>query len=219
MVTVGVSAKPRKRGKIATARREAVVDATWRVIMKEGLAQTSMRAIADELDCSTGVLTHHFRDKNAVMAMAMDKVGIEVARRMDLAADKAAIGGELSAEANAFLPFDAKGKKLWSVWLQFLVHALSEQAVLKRHRRHYDWLRQRFMRYLCALNDNGLLRPNSDLDLEVEYLVAVLDGLGVNALIAPRRYDKKKLAAIIETHIQRLLATTSIPRKANRAIL
>jgi len=201
---VGDKKVSRKMGKIAVARREEVVEATWRVILQNGLPQTSMRAIADELNCSTGVLTHHFRDKNAVMALAMDRVGIEVAQRMDSAAANSESDDKLSAEAFAFLPSDRGGKMLWSVWLQFLVYALSEPAAMKRHRRHYDWLRERLTRYFITLRERGVFGPSIDVNAEVDYLVALLDGLGVNTLIEPKRYSRDLLSRLVETHLDRV---------------
>jgi AcrR family transcriptional regulator len=42
-------------------RRLDVSEAAWRVIAREGLDRTSLRAIAQELGCTTGVVTHYFR--------------------------------------------------------------------------------------------------------------------------------------------------------------
>jgi AcrR family transcriptional regulator len=42
-------------------RRIEVAKAAWQVIIREGLDRTSMRAIAQELGSSTGVVTHYFR--------------------------------------------------------------------------------------------------------------------------------------------------------------
>ena len=46
------------------ARRDEILDATWRVIARDGLVNTTVRAIAREAGCSQGVTealngTHH----------------------------------------------------------------------------------------------------------------------------------------------------------------
>ena len=52
-------------------RRAEVVAATRRVIARDGLDKASMRAIAQELGCTTGVLTHYFRDKEAMLDVVL----------------------------------------------------------------------------------------------------------------------------------------------------
>jgi AcrR family transcriptional regulator len=55
-------------------RRIEVANAAWRVIVREGLDRTSMRAIAQELGATTGVVTHYFRDKEALILFALERV-------------------------------------------------------------------------------------------------------------------------------------------------
>ncbi len=54
-------------------RRLEVAQAAWRVIVREGLDRTSMRAIAQELGSSTGVVTHYFRDKEELILFALEQ--------------------------------------------------------------------------------------------------------------------------------------------------
>jgi AcrR family transcriptional regulator len=55
-------------------RRLEVAQAAWRVMIREGLDRTSMRAIAQELGSSTGVVTHYFRDKEELILFALEQV-------------------------------------------------------------------------------------------------------------------------------------------------
>ncbi|MEL6124504.1 MAG: helix-turn-helix domain-containing protein, partial [Bacteroidota bacterium] len=55
-------------------RRLEVSEAAWRVIVREGLDRTSMRAIAQEMNCTTGVVTHYFRNKEALILFALGQV-------------------------------------------------------------------------------------------------------------------------------------------------
>ncbi|MHC5718782.1 MAG: TetR family transcriptional regulator, partial [Nostoc sp.] len=54
-------------------RRIEVTKAAWRVIVREGLDRASMRAIAQELGSSTGVVTHYFRDKEELTLFALEQ--------------------------------------------------------------------------------------------------------------------------------------------------
>ena len=51
-------------------RRREVLDATWRVIGREGLEAATVRRIAAEAGCSIGVLAHYFQDKEDILISA-----------------------------------------------------------------------------------------------------------------------------------------------------
>lgn len=53
-------------------RRIEVAQAAWRVLVREELDCTSMRAIAQELGSFTGVVTHYFRDKEELILFALE---------------------------------------------------------------------------------------------------------------------------------------------------
>jgi len=53
------------------ARKDEILEATWRVIARDGLAQTTVRAIAREANCSQGILSHYFDDKMDILASAL----------------------------------------------------------------------------------------------------------------------------------------------------
>ena len=52
-------------------RRRSLIEATWRVIAREGIASATTRGIAREAGCSSAVLAHYFADKAELMASAM----------------------------------------------------------------------------------------------------------------------------------------------------
>ena len=64
-------------------RRRSLIEATWRVIAREGIANATTRGIAREAGCSSGVLAHYFADKAELMASAMLAAHAEVHARLD----------------------------------------------------------------------------------------------------------------------------------------
>jgi len=52
-------------------RRSSIISATWRVIARGGLANTTTREIAKEAGCSTGVLAHYFTDRADILTSAL----------------------------------------------------------------------------------------------------------------------------------------------------
>src|SRR5919112_6703613 len=62
--------------------RAEVARATWAVVEREGLSGASMREIAREAGFTTGLLTHHFRDKDELMLFAFSLAFEAAADRM-----------------------------------------------------------------------------------------------------------------------------------------
>jgi TetR/AcrR family transcriptional repressor of bet genes len=50
-------------------RREAISLSGWKVVQERGLDGLAMRAVA-AADCTTGMVTHYFRDKRELLAHA-----------------------------------------------------------------------------------------------------------------------------------------------------
>ena len=53
------------------ARRQELIEASWRVIAAEGLEGVTMRKIAAEAGCTTGRLTHYFADREALILASL----------------------------------------------------------------------------------------------------------------------------------------------------
>ena len=56
------------------ARRRDVAEATLSVIAQSGLDGATLRAIAREASCTTGVLSHYFANKDDVLAFALESI-------------------------------------------------------------------------------------------------------------------------------------------------
>jgi len=108
-------------------RRDEVVKATWRVIAREGLDRASMRAIAQELFTSTGVITHYFRDKDQMLDFALSSMAesLETARAPLM---KGPISVEQVLEHLArVLPRTPLRVDWWRVWMSFAVAAFNRR--------------------------------------------------------------------------------------------
>src|SRR3954453_13468370 len=102
------------------ARREEVLEATWRVIIHGGLSAATMRAIAKEAGTSTGLVNHYFADKSEVLAAALQLNQARMIERMT----ESIVGVEPGLDAlrklvEATLPLDKWAQKNWIVWRGF----------------------------------------------------------------------------------------------------
>jgi AcrR family transcriptional regulator len=186
-------------------RRNEVAQAAWQVIVREGLDRTSMRAIAQELGSSTGVVTHYFRDKDALILFALERVFEHVLADMKIAAQgQPGIEGLAQMICTA-LPLEMSDKDDWKVWVAFLGYSIGREHLVQEHRKRYDLLRQIIAQELADLQAAHLIRADIDLMLEANAIVALVDGIGTGSVIYPEQFSAEQQQYLVRRHINVLL--------------
>jgi AcrR family transcriptional regulator len=170
-------------------RRIEVAKAAWQVIVREGLDRTSMRAIAQELGSSTGVVTHYFRDKEELILFAIEQVFKNVIEVMSACVEAQNGVDGLEQMIFAALPLDATDGDDWKVWLAFLGYSVGREHLVQEHRKRYDLLRQIIYQELAALQTAKLIRPELDLILEANSLIVLVDGIGLGIVICTEQFS------------------------------
>lgn len=189
-------------------RRIEVANAAWRVIIREGLDRTSMRAIAQELGSSTGVVTHYFRDKEALILFALERVFENVLDKMKGCTQREQGIDRLEAMLFTALPLENRDKDDWKVWVAFLGYSIGREHLVQKHRKRYDCLRQMLTQALADLQTANLLRADLDLTLEANALVALVDGIGTGVIICPEQFSAQQQQYLVRRHINILLASS-----------
>jgi AcrR family transcriptional regulator len=185
-------------------RRQEVADAAWRTIVREGLDRTSMRAIAQELGTSTGVVTHYFRDKDELTLFALERVFQKMLGDM-----AAAIAGHqgtdrLEQMVLATLPLRAADLPAWQIWIAFLGYAIGRDRLMKEHQKRYEFLQKMLVEQLTELQADRLLRADLDLSLESNGIIAMVDGIGTGFVINPHNFPADLQKHLICRHLQTL---------------
>lgn len=181
-------------------RRAEVVAATRRVIARDGLDKASMRAIAQELDCTTGVLTHYFRDKEAMLDVVLAEIvaGVDDRRRQLLSGDYGL--ADVIDYLCDTLPNSEDQIEWWKAWLAFTSASFGAGRRGSTHTRFYDQLRRNWESSFRTLAARGEIRADIDPALEGDSLLALLDGMGVQILISPDKLPPNRQRAILTRH-------------------
>jgi len=99
-------------------RREEILEATRRVILKHGLGGVTMRKIAAEVGKSTGLVNHYFEDKSRLLLATLEASMKEFGRHIDAHAADAAPGRpSVRALLKAALPGDDAQRIHWTLWI------------------------------------------------------------------------------------------------------
>jgi len=202
-----MSTTRRKQANDPDVRRDEVVQATWRVIARDGLDRASMRAIAQELGSTTGVLTHYFRDKEALLDFVLASMADALDERWAPLLGATPSVERVIEHIAAVLPGNARLIDSWKVWLSFTVAAFARRRQSMDHTAFYASLRKRWANALRELQQHGEIRPDLDPEMEAELLLCLIDGLGVQGAISPKHLTGKRQRALLETYFAKLVAS------------
>ncbi len=185
-------------------RRAEVVQAAWRVIAREGLDRTSMRAIAQELGSSTGVVTHYFRNKEELTLFALEQVFESVMAEMRACAQKWQGLERLEQMLFLALPLAMSDRDDWKVWLAFLGYSIGRDRLIQEHCKRYGLLREILVEMLAELQAEKLIRPELDLMFEANALIALVDGISLNVVINPEQFSASQQQLLVQRHVEQL---------------
>jgi AcrR family transcriptional regulator len=123
------------------ARRQEITEVAWRVIARDGLEQTSLRAIARELGLSTSIVTHYFKDKEELLLFALDQVQARLTRNLLTGVEKLQGLERLEYLLLEALPIKARATLPWQVWTAYVGYAVGHPKLMAEHRRRATEMR------------------------------------------------------------------------------
>ncbi|MFI6799632.1 TetR/AcrR family transcriptional regulator [Streptosporangium canum] len=190
-------------------RREEVVEAARRIILREGIEAATTRAIAKEAGYSNGVLTHYFADKDDIMLSALRSSHRRIVERLR---GKLAGRGGLAALRELLLdnlPLDDERTRESGLEIGFWSRSLTSPAMLEAQRAEAGELRYLVRSLLGAAAEAGEITTGEDLDDVAERLLALVDGLSVRSLLYPDRLGAERLERLLGAELDRLQTTSA----------
>jgi TetR/AcrR family transcriptional regulator, transcriptional repressor of bet genes len=189
------------------ARRADLAAAVWRVASRDGVEAVTVRRVAAEAGWSTGALAHYFEDKEELLLFAFRTVAERMQRRLESAEQRTDEPLELARvlllEA---LPLDSERQSEVRVWFAFLGLALTRPALAGAQRETYRAWRDSLAGHLRAAQERGELRADVDCAAEATVLVALADGLAVQATFEPRAMSPRRQTELVDARLATLRA-------------
>jgi AcrR family transcriptional regulator len=179
-------------------RRSGIIRATWRVIAREGIANTTTREIAKEAGCSYGVLAHYFTDKADILASALVASHHQVRGRTDVLNHGTTGLAALRTLMLESLPLDEQRVLEAKVEVSFWGQAVGNPGLVKIQNVEVDGLWERVRQRLTEAEKAGELRPGIDVDLAVHSCVALIDSLSLRAVLYPARTTPDDQIAMLD---------------------
>lgn len=185
------------------ARATEIIEAAWRVLVREGAAAVSVRSVAAEAGLATGSLRRSFPTQAALLAGCLNLMGERVAIRIAALPTLADPVSQGLAQLGETLPLDPTRRVELEVYLALGTAALSDPGLREPYAQIDDGLAR-----LCS-HVLGQLRPDAEEihARQVQHLHALVDGLAAHILHGLAPGDA---VAVLRAHLH-LVASASPP--------
>jgi AcrR family transcriptional regulator len=181
-------------------RRRAIALAVYRVVARDGVEATSMRAIAAEAGCTTGSLTHHFADRRELLDFTVGMAVEESMARLVATSQRAGLRAALAE----FLPLDELRRQENAVWLVGIGAAARDPELARSLSRRYAAADELLAAELRRrLQEAGRAVADDEVEMLVEEVLTAVDGIAVYAQADPDRYPPERQLALVDRVLDR----------------
>jgi AcrR family transcriptional regulator len=181
------------------ARRRELVELTAREIARSGLDHLTLRDVARSGGWSTGMVSHYFRDKRALLEATFRSRAEHAGR---LAQTLVAAGHRpLEAFVEAVLPLDEDRLLNWQVWLAFWGQAIGDPELSAAQQERHDSFQRDLVSALGDELTAGRLRSDLDLQHEALRMIMVVDGIALQVVFSPERWPAASQRAMVAQHL------------------
>lgn len=188
-------------------RRAEVLEATWRVIARLGIAGATTREIAREAGCSTGVLAHYFSNKDEIVRLALDYAHLQVRSRITALRDRLTGVAVLRAVLAESLPLDSQRHTEMTLEIAFWARAVAQTSLRSSQHADFDRWHHLIRDLIAEAIAAGELAADLDPDETAAALVCFTDGLGTNSCLYPERLPTARVERLLDRQLTLIGAT------------
>jgi AcrR family transcriptional regulator len=186
-------------------RRAELAAAVWRLASSDGLEAVTVRRVAEEAGWSTGAVVHYFADKEELLLLAFSTVADRVRTRLAEAAEQTTEPLDLvRAWLVEGLPIGRERQAEVRVWFAFLGLALTRPDFARAQRLTYRAWRGRVADLLRDAQEHGDVRADVNPSAAAAALVAVVDGLAIQATFEPRTLSARRQTELVDLQLDAL---------------
>ncbi|MCI2420649.1 TetR family transcriptional regulator C-terminal domain-containing protein [Saccharopolyspora sp. K220] len=187
----------------STAAKRRIVDAVFRLVVRGGVGEASLRKVAEESGINIGSVRHYFGSHERLMVAAAEEVGARMQRRLHDALPKTAARSDaagrrelVEAACRAVLPVSDRAEAI----------VLVELITAARLRPEFRPLATRMGTDLRAVLRETLEAAHvPDPGVEAERLTALVGGLTFEVVYPHGSSDDELMAEVLRRHIAGLI--------------
>jgi AcrR family transcriptional regulator len=188
------------------ARREELVEATWRVVARAGMVGATMREIAREAGVSTGLLAHYFDDKEDLLAFALRLSHRRVYERIH-ARTQGLVGlAALRVIMLEALPLDEERLLEAQMEMNFLSLALGNESLRELQNREFERFWDELHHRVSEAQTLGEIPTTVDADWITHELIVLVEGISLEAVLYPARVQPDEQRQLVERFLEQVTA-------------
>ena len=177
--------EPSRRDLAAEEARRRILAAAADCLVRDGLAQVRMAAIAREAGVSSGLLHYHFDTKEQLFVEVLSYSGAVSTALTEQAMERAGSqpAQRLASFLDRCLPSDERLTHDWLLWQELDNLCMRQPRLAKVGADLYDTLYGSVAAILVEGRDQGVFDlPADEVQMVAETAVALCDGLGARVL-------------------------------------
>jgi AcrR family transcriptional regulator len=166
--------------------RSALIEAAKRLMLERGYARASVRDLASEAGANLGAVNYHFGSRENLLNQAMFEFFLEWGEsvgQVEVAPGAGPIE-QLAARARAMVDGIPAAQPLFVVFLEGLLQSRHSPDLRRELAEHYARQREQASERIRTSAGAGKMSPRT-ADVIASYMLAVADGLQIQALIDP----------------------------------
>jgi AcrR family transcriptional regulator len=183
------------------SRRQAYVDAMWRVVSREGAGGISVRSVAAEAGVSPSNIVHYLPSRGEMLGEAVSRLVADASARAAELEDADLDLDSATDLVMVAIPHTRTRRRQSEVWLLLL----AEQETNPDARRILSGLQGRVAAAVRRSMDRfaaaGLMAPTRDRDREAVRLHALIDGLSIQALVSSTDMSPTRIRETVRIHL------------------
>ena len=166
--------------------KTALLDAAKQLVGERGYAGTSVRELAAAAGTNIAAVNYHFGSREKLLNQAVLEYFLEWSDRVtevDVEPDAEPLA-QLAARARPMIDDLPAAQPAFVVFLEALLQARRSPELHRQLAEHYSEQRRRAMQSIAASNSGRELPPRFQ-EVLASYILAVVDGLQLQALLDP----------------------------------
>lgn len=182
-------------------RRQEIYDAVFRLLVRGGVEQASLRKVADEAGLNIGAVRHYFGSHEELMTAAAREILERISARLraevaefEAGADPAQTTRQMLSE---LLPLDEVRRYETTVMFTLLEQSRFTPAYAELSTEIHDGTRSLIRQILTRA---GI----TDIEVETERLASLIDGLAFNGITHRPAPSPDLQLAVLDFHLEQL---------------
>jgi len=188
------------------AERRRIAKATWEVLQQQGQDALTVRNIARQAGCTTGTLSHYFKNRGELVAFSYELVTTEMIEVINRRTPKINPGlARFRALLELLIPKKPKNDQHEiAVTISSWVFALSDPEIAIQHRKNYARLRAIAAGFIREAMEIKEMPPATVPEDIGDMMISFADGLCVAMMIEKNLFPYKRCTLLIDQFMQGL---------------